>query len=172
MNVRKFKTDPSLLLEQGKSILESSSKSRFYFRVLAVTMALSDWKISQIAEILKVSRMSISTWVKTADEKGFDALKTQKHEGRPSKLTAEQREEIDRVLQSDPNQYGYKIWDGPNLSAYIKSSYGIELSVRQCQRLFHSLGFSLIRPRPYPTKGYENTEERKAFKKTNRSRDR
>ncbi len=167
MNVRKFKTDPSLLREQGKSILESSAKSRFYFRVLAVTMALSDWKISQIAEILNVSRMSISTWVKTVDEKGFDALKSKKHEGRPPKLTVEQRTEIDSVLQSDPNLYGYKIWDGPNLSSYIKSTYGIDLSVRQCQRLFHSLGFSLIRPRPYPTKGYENTEERNAFKKNN-----
>lgn len=170
MNVRKFKTDPKLLLKQGNAILNSSSDARFHFRVLAVTLALSDFKISRLAEILKVSRMSISTWVKIADEKGFDALKTQKHEGRPPKLTSKQREEIDSVLQSDPNQYGYKIWDGPNLSDYIKISYGIELSVRQCQRLFHSLGFSLIRPRPYPTKGYENTEERKAFKKTNRSR--
>ena len=170
MNVRKFKTDPNVLLEQGKSILVSSFSSRFYLRVLVVMMVLSGSKISRISGLLGVSRMSISTWVKIADEKGFDALQTQKHEGRPPKLTAEQKEEIDHALQSDPNQYGYKIWDGPSLSAYIKSTYDIELSVRQCQRLFHSLGFSLIRPRPYPTKGYESTEERKAFKKNEAKR--
>lgn len=31
--------------------------------------------------------------------------------------------------------------------------------------IFHSLCFLLIRPRPYPTKGYENTEEGKTKKR-------
>ena len=77
----------------------------------------------------------------------------------------EQLKEIDSVLQSDPNTYGYKLWDGPSLSAYINDTYNVSLSIRHCQRLFHELGYSLIRPQPYPSKGYEDTEERKEFKK-------
>lgn len=46
-----------------------------------------------------------------------------------------------------------------------KEGYVIDLSVRQCQRLFHELGFSRIRPQTYPSLGESNEEERKAFKK-------
>ena len=58
------------------------------------------------------------------------------------------------------------MWDGPNLYDYIKKKYDINLSVRQCQRLFHKLGFSLVRPQTYPSKNENNKEERETFKKT------
>ena len=47
----------------------------------------------------------------------------------------------------------------------IKGTYDIDLGVRQCQRLFHELGFSLIRPQTYPSIGEQNQEERDGFKK-------
>jgi len=40
------------------------------------------------------------------------------------------------------------LWDGKTLSAFIEKRYGIELGVRQCQRLFRQLGFRLRKPRP------------------------
>ncbi len=142
-----------------------SDESRFHFRVFAVNMVLSGCSAADIGNMAGVSRMAVSGWVKLADEQGFDALRSQKHKGRPSKLSPEQLAEIDNTLQSYPKSFGYKNWDGPSLSAYISNKYGISMSVRQCQRLFHSLGFSLIRPQPYPSKGYEDTEERNEFKK-------
>ena len=66
-------------------------------------------------------------------------------------------------------EYGFKVWDGPSLSAHIKKQYAIDIGVRQCQRLFRNLGYSHIRPQPYPSKGYEDTDERVAFKKTYRN---
>ena len=51
------------------------------------------------------------------------------------------------------------------LAAYISRKYNVNMSVRQCQRLFHSLGYSHIRPQPYPSKGYEDSEARNEFKK-------
>lgn len=165
MNNRKYNTDPALLLEQGKAIMTSSDESRFHFRVFAVNMVLSGCPASQIGAMAGVSKVAVTSWVKTADEKGFDALKSKEHKGRPAKLTDAQCKEIDSVLQSDPKDYGYKNWDGPSLAAYIRSKYNVTMSVRQCQRLFHILGFSHIRPQPYPSKGYEDTEERKEFKK-------
>ena len=165
MNVRKYKTDPELLLKQGKSIMSSTDESRFLFRVFAVNMVLSGCPASQIGELAGVSKAAVTGWVKTADEQGFDALRTGQRSGRPPKLSMEQRSEIDKALQADPDEFGFKIWDGPNLSRFIHDKFGIELCVRQCQRLFHDLGYSRIRPQPYPSKGYEHTELREAFKK-------
>ena len=156
MNTRKYNTDPSLLLEQGKAIMSSSDESRFLFRVFAVNMVLSGTPASQVGA---------SGWVKTVDEHGFDALRPQRRPGRPSKLTEDQLKEVDAVIQTDPKEYGLKVWDGPSLSSYIKSQYGIDIGIRQCQRLFHTLGYSHIRPQTYPSKDYEGTEEREAFKK-------
>ena len=98
--------------------------------------------------------------------KGFEALRPQQRSGRPSKLSEQQRKEIDAVIQTDPRGHDLKVWDGPSLSVYIKSQYDVDISIRQCQRLFRKLGYSRIRPQPYPSKVNEDTEERNAFKKT------
>ncbi len=166
MNRRKYTNDPAILLKEGKDIMPEHDNTRFYFRVFSVNFVLNGMSAASVAEIAGVSRSTVSDWVKTVDEKGFEALKSVKPSGRPSKLTIEQKSEIDVVLQREPSEFGYKVWDGSTLSAYIKKTYEIELSPRQCQRLFHELGYSKIRPQVFPSKGYEDTEARNEFKKT------
>jgi len=165
MNNRKFHTNPNELLSRGKIIITSSDESKYLFRVFAVNMVLSGIPASQVGASAGVSRATVSGWVKTADEEGFEALHTKERSGRPSKLNSVQLAEIDIALQSNPAEYGFKVWDGPSLSEHIKLKYGIEISVRSCQRIFRQLNFSRIRPQPYPSKDYENTDERNAFKK-------
>lgn len=165
MNTRKYNTNPDVLLEQGKAIMLSSDESRFHFKVFAVNMVLSGCPVAQISSLAGVSKTTVTGWVKIADEQGFDALRIKQRPGRPPKLSAQQRSAIDAALQSDPSNFGLKVWDGPSLSSYISSTFGIQLSIRQCQRLFHELGYSHIRPQPYPSKRFEDTDERNAFKK-------
>lgn len=40
------------------------------------------------------------------------------------------------------------LWDGPVLSEHLRRRYGVDLGVRQCQRLFRQMGFRLRKPRP------------------------
>ena len=165
MNLRKYSTDPAVLLEQGKAIMTSSEESKYLFRVFAVNMVLSGTPASQVGASAGYTKAAVTGWVKAGDEKGFEALRSQQHPGRPPKLTEEQLKQIDAAIQSDPKDYGIKVWDGPSLSSYIKKEFKVDIGVRQCQRLFKSLGYSHIRPQPYPSKGHEDTEERVAFKK-------
>ena len=165
MNLRKYNTDPKILLEQGKAIMSSSDETKFLFRVFAVNMVLSGTPASQVGASAGYTKAAVTGWVKTVDEKGFEALRMQQRPGRPSKLSEQQLKEIDAVLQTDPKDHNLKVWDGPSLSSYIKSHYNVDIGVRQCQRLFRNLGYSHIRPQPHPSKGYEDTEERTAFKK-------
>lgn len=166
MNARKFRTDPALLLEQGKAIISTAKDGKFRFKVFAVNMVLSGCTAEQVSAVAGVTKRTVNGWVSTVDQQGFDALQIKPRSGRPPKLSSEQRADVDMVLQSEPGNYGYKVWDGPSLSAYINSTFGIPLSIRQCQRLMHELGYSYIRPQPYPSKGYEDTKERNEFKKT------
>ena len=119
----------------------------------------------EISDLSGITRRTLSRWVKIVDEEGFEALKGKAKTGRSAKLSKEQKEEIKIVLIKSPQESGYYKWDGISLSDYIKNQYDIDLSVRQCQRLFHELGFSRIRPQTYPSLGESNEEERKAFKK-------
>ena len=165
MRVRKYKTDPANLLAQGQELMKSSDDSPFYFRVFAVNMVLSGHFSSEVGALAGVSRATIDNWVRAADEHGFEALMPKAHPGRQPRLTESQYKEIDAVLQGSPDVHGYKVWDGPSLSDYILKRYKIHLGVRQCQRLFHRLGFTRLRPRVYPSKEKEYTEEREEFKK-------
>lgn len=123
MNRRRYKSDPEKLLEQGKKIMmnSNSTDSKYKFRVFSVNLVLSGMSAAEVAQKAGVTRSTVSDWVKTADEQGFDALKTVKPTGRRPKLSEAQREEIDAILQKNPNDYGYKVWDGPSLSDLIKN---------------------------------------------------
>lgn len=166
MNIRKYKTNPEELIQDCNDALAIYADDADYIiKIIAVKSVASGNKVSNVAELLAVSKVAVTGWVKTADEEGIDALRPKQRRGKQPKLNVEQLKAIDKVLQSDPKELGYRVWDGPTLSSHIKATYGIDLGVRQCQRLFHKLGFSHIRPQAYPSKGFEDTEERKAFKK-------
>lgn len=68
---------------------------------------------------------------------------------------------------SNPDNHGFKVWDGPSLSKYIKDTFDIDLGVRACQKLLHKMGFALVRPQMYPSLGNPDNEARDAFKKSN-----
>ena len=147
MPVRQYKTEPDQLLAEGQFIVQSTSDVKYQHKVEMVNLVLSGLTPSYLSTYCGDSKSTITRWVKIADEQGFEALKTKKPTGRPSKLTKEQKAEIRAILEEDdPKKYGCNVWDGPSL-------YAVKLSVRQCQRLLHSLGFSLVRPKTFPSKG-------------------
>ena len=170
MPARKYKTDPAQLLAEGQQIIRSTSDAKYRHKVEMVNLVLSGLTPSYLSSYCGDSKRTITLWVKIADEQGFAALKTKKPTGRPPRLTKEEKAEIRAILEEDdPKKYGQNVWDGPSLSAYIKKTYGVKLGVRQCQRLFHSLGFSLVRPQTFPSKGEENEQERTEYKKAQRA---
>ena len=91
MNSRKYNNDPEKLLEQGMLIMSSSDESRYLFRVFAVNMVLAGFPASLIATVAGVSKVAVTRWVKSVDEKGFESLRQKTRTGRPSKLTNERK---------------------------------------------------------------------------------
>ena len=165
-NNRRYKTDPALLLAQGKAIVDSGDDARFQHKVEMVNLVLGGLTPSFLAEHCGDSTNSITGWVKAADERGFESLRDGKSTGRPPKLSPEQVAEIDALLQDEPEEHGYRVWDGPSVSHLVKERFGVDYSVRSCQNLFKKLGYSRVRPQTLPSKGHEDSEAREGFKKT------
>ena len=167
MPSRKYKTDPERLLAEGRRIVDSCDDPKFKHKVEMVNLVLGGVTPSFLSQYCAESKSAITVWVRIADEQGFDALRPKPRPGRPPKLSPDQLKELRETLEEDrPDKYGYRVWDGISLSEYIKKVYGVDLCVRHCQRLFHTLGFSLVRPRTFPSKGEQNATERTVYKKS------
>lgn len=169
MPSRKYVTPIEQLQAKAREIIKANNDSRFLHRVECVNFVLNGMTPSALSEMVHESKNTITSWVKTADEKGFDALRIKEYPGRPKKLQDDALAEIKAAINDEPEQYGFRVWDGPSLAEFINSKYNVGMSVRQCQRLFHELGFALIRPRTMPTKGEDNQEKRAEFKKNYRA---
>ncbi len=88
--------------------------------------------------------------------------------GRIARLFPEDKEVLAQDLRSFPRELGYtqNLWDGKLLSHHLKEKFNIELKIRQCQNLFHQLGFRRRKPRPVIAKA--DPEAQEAYKKTQR----
>lgn len=143
MHVYKFKQDPAVLLQEGTAIIQSNPEHRFFQRVVLVNLLLSD-KISvpKLSEISGIPIRTLQGWLKTADEKGWDALRDGIHTGKPCRLSAADRAEIKRMLcEEDPQAYGYDTWGAKTLAAYIEKTYGIPFTQSGANKLLHRMGF-------------------------------
>lgn len=165
MNNRSFKSDKQALIDEGRQIVSSNDDAKFLRKVTIVNLMLNGASASSLSPSCGETSRTLTSWMRTVDEKGFEALRPKKQPGRPFRLSPKQKEEIKVVLLSAPEDSGYNVWDGPALSDYIYKTYKITLGVRQCQRLFKELGFSQIRPQAFPSKDHEEDPRRDEFKK-------
>ena len=169
MNTRTFIHDPEELLKEGTTIINSSSDAKYILRVAMVNFMLAKTATAEDLSILSgIPRRTLSSWVKKVDEDGFESLKAIKQPGRTPRLTEEQMAEIKDAIEHDPEESGYRVWDGATLSDHINEKYGVNIGIRQCQRIFNTLGFSKIRPQKYPSLGERNDEERENYKKNSK----
>lgn len=166
MPARNYLTDPKQLLAQGQMIVSSTEDSRFQHKVECVNLVLGGGMMpSELSRCVAESKNTITMWVKTADERGFDTLHTRKQLGRLTKLSRKQLEELERIVKEDESStHGYRVWDGPSVSSLVSKRYGVSISARQCQRMFHGFNMSLVRPQAYPSTGESNSREREDFK--------
>lgn len=165
MKVHRFQTDIEKMKEEAAEILRTTKDQKFKYKTLAVLQVLNGTTAYDLSKIYPEAANTISGWVKKADEEGFDSLKTYKAKGQPPKLTQEQIDQIDKILQSDPEEYGYLVWTGASVSDLIKEMFDVEYGVRACQKLFKKLGYSYIRPQIFPSKGNADEKARGQYKK-------
>ena len=87
MRKRQYKTDPSVLLEQGKIIVSQSADNKFVHRVSMVNLILGGMTPEELSMYCGDSRRVLYDWLNKVDEHGWDSLKAIKQQGRTAKLT-------------------------------------------------------------------------------------
>jgi transposase len=161
-------TDSATIILGLQDEIRRSEESRYDHRLHGVLLVAQCMTCPQVAELLGDAPRSVEYWVRRFEHSGLAGLREGERSGRPRRLDEKQLQEINKALRRMPRELGLgvNLWDGKTLAAWIAKRYGIELGVRQCQRLFRQLGFRLRKPRPALAQA--DAARQKAHKKNSR----
>jgi transposase len=104
----------------------------------------------EVGRLLGDAPRPVEYWVRHFEERGLSGLVEGARAGRPKRLSAAQRQEVELALRRAPTEAGLSgtLWDGKTLQVWLARRYGVQFRVRQCQRMFRQFGFRLCKPRP------------------------
>ena len=156
--------------EKAKPIIKDeihrTSETRLQHRLHCILLICDGKTCAEVVALFGDSLRTVKYWVKRYNEAGIDGLCDPARVGRNPRLLPGDNAILAQDLRRSPRELGYtqNLWDGKLLSHHLKKKFNIELKVRQCQNLFHQLGFRRRKPRPVIAKADRKAQE--AYKKT------
>ena len=161
--------DADLIVLGLQDEIRRSEESRYDHRLHGVLLVAQGMTCPEVARLLGDAPRTVEYWVRHFEQRGLGGLVEGERSGRPSRLGKAQLGELERVLRGQPTAVGVQanLWDGKALAFYMRDRWGVELGVRQCQRLFRRFGFRLRKPRGVVAKA--DPERQEAHKKTQKS---
>lgn len=118
-------------------------KNRTIIKCQALFSLSQGVKVSEICNVLNITRESIRVWRNQFQKDGIDALiMSIKRKGRNTQFTNELKSSLIKNLGRPPDSLGYdqKIWDGKLVAEYLKKEWDITVSVRTAQNWINKLG--------------------------------
>lgn len=118
-------------------------------RIRAVQRVESGESPEVVIKALGFSRSCIYTWLALYREGGLEALRAKKLEGRPTKLTGKQIQQLYSIIvMGTPLQhrFAFALWTCAIIRELIRKKFGIHLSEVSVGRLLKKLGLSAQRP--------------------------
>ena len=105
---------------------------------------------AEIARQLGVTRGSVSAWAKKLDVGSVRKLRLHKSSGRPSKLTAEVRKKLKRLLDRGALAAGFPTdrWTLVRVSELLKKEFDIDYHPNSLGPVLDQMGYSVQKPLP------------------------
>jgi len=124
--------------------------ARYEHRLHGLLLLTAGLSCRQVAVLFGESSTTVQRWMRRFESGGLQALREQKRSGRPHRLNAAQRRQVEADLRMDPLYFGFaaRVWNGRVLAAHLRRHYAADVGVRQCQRIFRQLRARRRRSRP------------------------
>jgi transposase len=115
--------------------------SRRLHRLHVLFLVSNGCSCAEAARIFGLNPNTILRWVKKYQKSGMAGLTASERPGRPKSLDRFQWNHIESDIRRDPKFFGFASsqWNGPVLLEHLHRYYGVELSLRQCQRILSKL---------------------------------
>jgi transposase len=156
--------------EKTKAVIRDeirrTNETRLQHRLHCILLVCDERTCADVVALFGDSLRAVQYWVKRYNEAGINGLRDPIRVGRNPRLLLENEAILAQDLRRSPRELGYtqNLWDGKLLSHHLKEKFNVELKVRQCQNIFHQLGFRRRKPRPVIAKVDMKYQE--AYKKT------
>ena len=117
-------------------------------RIQGLLLSLSGHTSGEIADHLKVHRSTVPLWIDQWNRYGKEGLLEGHRSGRPTGLSAEDRERLCDIIDSGPVAYGLEtgIWTSPLVRHVIEEEFGQQYHAGHVRKLLQQLGYSVQRP--------------------------
>lgn len=130
--------------------IEGSDEGRYFHRLHGILLVCRGFSCGQVADVLGCSVRTVHNWIRRFREEGPAGLQENRRTGRRASLSPSALEQLRGELSRSPSRLGYRDmrWGGRLLQEHLEREYGVTISVRQCQRLFHRLGIREVTRTP------------------------
>ena len=141
--------DAEIMMMGIRNEIMRSAEARYNHRLHGLLLVCEGYSCYDVGNMLGHAPKTIENWVNHFEIKGFAGLHDEKRPGRSPRLNKSELHSVGQDLRKESRVFGYtqNFWDGKLLSYHLAHVYGIDLGVRQCQRLFHKLKFRRRKPR-------------------------
>ncbi len=128
----------------------SETNARAKMRLHAAFLRKQGKKVDEIANLLGVTKGTVSKWLNKLHYNGVKAATPIKQTGRPKFLSEKQLKELKKDFFKNPEKHGFSesFWSTKLVQEPVKRKFGILFVDRHMRRLLHKLGFSMQKPRP------------------------
>jgi transposase len=117
-------------------------------RAQAVTLFGQGMGIGQVAEALNIGYETARTWCRTLEREGPQAVCATKPRGRPPRMSAAQREQLEEALIEGAPQWGFKtdLWTLERIAALIRKLFDVRYHPSHVYKIMTALGWTCQRP--------------------------
>jgi transposase len=124
-----FKVSSDLL----KKLRGASPAERLVHRLHSVALVASGLSASEAARIYGDSPRAVAYWVTRYIKLGLKGLEEESRPGRPSRLNLGELKQLERFVRQ--SRARSQVVNANGLTKYIKTTFGVTLTVRQCLRI-------------------------------------
>ncbi len=156
---------PEISKVKLQELYKKERDSKAKIRLLAAILRKEGKSLSEISHSIQKPIMTISDWLRRIDKEGLHRAYNIKQTGKPSKLTKEQLNELEKILDESPEKQGipFKMWTTSLVQYVIKKVFDVMYMIRNIRKVIRRLGFRLKVPRPENIK--KNKKSVEEFKK-------
>jgi len=117
-------------------------------RVRAIGLLRGGHAPVEVARRLGVDRRSVRRWNAGYRRAGASGLKAKPAPGRPPRLDAKAKRELERALLKGAMAAGFAtdLWTCPRVARLLRDRFGVNYHVDHVGRLLHALGWSPQKP--------------------------
>lgn len=138
--------------KQTKALLNakrSNPDPRVRQRAQAVLLLAGGHSVSEVARMWQTSRHCVQAWRDRFLSGGVAGLMDKPHTGRPPKLTDDDLDWLEEVLEKSPRYYGFlgTTWTVQDLTELLRQQRRKQVSKDTVHRALLKLGFRYRRPR-------------------------